>query len=48
MSDPVGYLVWVIGTRAPEPQRWSDLPRAIGSDYWSEKAGRVLLAIPLS
>lgn len=43
-----GFLVYVAGTRGLEPQRWTDLPASVGTDYWSEKSGRVLLVVPLS
>jgi hypothetical protein len=48
VSAPAGFVVWVQGTRGPELQRWAERPQALGSDYWSEKRGRVLgiVAVP--
>jgi hypothetical protein len=48
VSAPAGFVVWVQGTRGPELQRWTERPQALGSDYWSEKRGRVLaiVAVP--
>lgn len=48
MTAPAGFLVWVTGTRGPEPQRWHTRPASVGTDYWHEKSGRVLLVVPLS
>lgn len=45
---PSGFLVWVSGTRGPEPQRWHTRPASVGTDYWHEKSGRVVLVVPLS
>lgn len=48
MSTPAWFLVWVAGTRGPETQRWAARPVSLGSDYWSEKSGRVVLVVSLS
>lgn len=48
MTDTAGFLVWTRGHKSPEPQRWADRPRSTASDYWSDKAGRVLHTQELS
>lgn len=47
-NEYAGFLVWVAGTRGPEPQKWAERPLAIGSDYWSLKGGRIvsIVAVP--
>lgn len=42
MNAAAGFVIWVQGTKGPELQRWAERPQAVGSDYWSEKRGRVL------
>jgi hypothetical protein len=45
VSAPAGFVVWMQGTKGPELQRWAERPQAFGSDYWSEKRGRVLAIV---
>ena len=41
-------FVWVQGLKGPEPQKAAEPLASVGSDYWSEKGGRILATHALS